>query len=59
MSSGLDETQHFPRTRSEYVTVRTQATNYAAANLYEKSGLVLDHSDLTFRVARREGEVRR
>jgi GNAT superfamily N-acetyltransferase len=39
-------------TRSEQVTVRTQATNYAAANLYEKSGLVLLHSDLTFRLAR-------
>jgi ribosomal protein S18 acetylase RimI-like enzyme len=44
-------------TRSEYVTVRTQATNYAAANLYEKNGFGLNHSDLTFRLARREREV--
>ena len=44
-------------TRSAYVTVRTQATNYAAANLYEKSGFMLNHSDLTFRRARPEGDI--
>lgn len=36
-------------TRASFVTVRTQATNYAAAALYEKSGFTLHASDVTFR----------
>jgi ribosomal protein S18 acetylase RimI-like enzyme len=35
--------------RVSLVTVRTQATNYAAAALYEKSGFTLHASDVTFR----------
>jgi ribosomal protein S18 acetylase RimI-like enzyme len=31
------------------VTVRTQVINIAAANLYEKAGFLLHHSDLTYR----------
>jgi ribosomal protein S18 acetylase RimI-like enzyme len=33
-----------------FVTVRTQATNYAAAALYEKSGFTLHAADATYRV---------
>jgi ribosomal protein S18 acetylase RimI-like enzyme len=35
--------------RVSFVTVRTQATNYAAAALYEKCGFTLHASDITFR----------
>jgi GNAT superfamily N-acetyltransferase len=38
-------------TRVALVTVRTQATNIAAANLYERGGFTLRSSDLTFRLA--------
>jgi GNAT superfamily N-acetyltransferase len=38
-------------TRVGRVTVRTQATNFAAANLYEKAGFTLYDSDLTLRLA--------
>jgi ribosomal protein S18 acetylase RimI-like enzyme len=38
-------------TRVADVTVRTQATNFAAAQLYERSGLRLLQSDLTYRLA--------
>ena len=38
-------------TRTDLVTVRTQATNTAAANLYETGGFTLRASDLTFRLA--------
>lgn len=37
--------------KAELVTVRTQATNYAAANLYERAGFTLSSSDLTFRLS--------
>lgn len=37
--------------RATVVTVRTQATNIAAANLYESSGFTLRASDLTFRLS--------
>jgi ribosomal protein S18 acetylase RimI-like enzyme len=37
--------------KAELVTVRTQATNYAAANLYERAGFTLSASDLTFRLS--------
>jgi GNAT superfamily N-acetyltransferase len=37
-------------TRATRVTVRTQATNFAAASVYERSGFTLDSSDLTFRL---------
>jgi hypothetical protein len=37
--------------KAELVTVRTQATNYAAANLYERAGFTLRSSDLTFRLS--------
>ena len=37
-------------TRATLVTVRTQATNVAAATLYERSGFTLHASDLTFRL---------
>ena len=36
--------------RSAFVTVRTQATNYAAAKVYERAGFTLHSSDLTFRL---------
>ena len=36
-------------TRASVVTGRTQATNYAAAALYEKSGFTLYASDVTYR----------
>jgi ribosomal protein S18 acetylase RimI-like enzyme len=38
-------------TRISYVTVRTQATNTTAAGVYERSGMTLRHSDMTFRRA--------
>lgn len=38
-------------TRATHVTVRTQATNFAAAALYEKAGFTLALSDLTFRLS--------
>jgi GNAT superfamily N-acetyltransferase len=38
-------------TRTRLVTVRTQATNVAAARLYEGAGFTLHSSDLTFRLA--------
>jgi GNAT superfamily N-acetyltransferase len=38
-------------TRATLVTVRTQATNVAAANLYEQGGFRLHSSDLTFRLS--------
>jgi len=38
-------------TRAAAVTVRTQATNIAAANLYESGGFTLRSSDLTFRLS--------
>jgi GNAT superfamily N-acetyltransferase len=38
-------------TRATVVTVRTQATNIAAANLYESGGFTLRASDLTFRLS--------
>ena len=38
-------------TRATRVTVRTQATNFAAAALYEKAGFTLAFSDLTFRLS--------
>ena len=47
-------------TRAAVVTVRTQATNVAAARLYESAGFTLHSSDLTFRLAvprRRGGTV--
>ena len=37
-------------TRTQWVSVRTQAANYAAANLYEKSGFTLKRSDMSFRL---------
>jgi GNAT superfamily N-acetyltransferase len=37
--------------RAAHITVRTQATNYAAAALYEKAGFTLEHSDFTFRLS--------
>jgi GNAT superfamily N-acetyltransferase len=37
-------------TRATAVTVRTQATNIAAANLYETGGFTLRSSDMTFRL---------
>lgn len=37
-------------TRATLVTVRTQATNYAAAALYERTGFTLQASDSTFRL---------
>ena len=37
-------------TRTGVVTVRTQATNIAAANLYESGGFTLRGSDMTFRL---------
>ncbi len=37
-------------TRTTVVTVRTQATNIAAANLYESGGFTLRGSDMTFRL---------
>ena len=37
--------------RASVVTVRTQASNYAAARLYEKSGYTLGASDMTYRRA--------
>lgn len=37
-------------TRADLLTVRTQAANYAAANLYEKAGFMLCKSDMTFRL---------
>lgn len=33
------------------VTVRTQATNYTAAALYERAGMTLHHTDVTLRLA--------
>jgi ribosomal protein S18 acetylase RimI-like enzyme len=44
--------------RATTITVRTQATNTAAANLYESGGFTLRGTDLTFRLAlgRRVGE---
>ncbi len=46
--------------RTDVVTVRTQATNYAAAALYETAGFTLHASDLTLRLAltHSEEEVR-
>lgn len=38
-------------TRTALVTVRTQATNIAAARLYESAGFTLYSSDVTFRLA--------
>lgn len=38
-------------TRTNLVTVRTQATNIGAATLYERAGFTLHSSDLTFRAA--------
>ena len=38
-------------TRTNLVTVRTQATNIGAATLYERAGFTLSSSDLTFRAA--------
>ncbi len=37
-------------TRTTAITVRTQATNIAAANLYESGGFTLRGSDMTFRL---------
>ena len=37
-------------TRCRLLTVRTQATNFAAAGLYEKAGFTLNASDMTFRL---------
>jgi len=37
-------------TRCRLATVRTQATNFAAAGLYEKAGFTLNASDMTFRL---------
>jgi GNAT superfamily N-acetyltransferase len=37
--------------RATLVTVRTQATNIAAATLYERAGFTLHSSDMTFRAA--------
>lgn len=37
-------------TRATFISVRTQATNIAAANLYESGGFTLRSSDLTFRL---------
>lgn len=45
-------------TRTTFVTVRTQATNIAAANLYESGGFTLRSSDMTFRLTLRGEEVR-
>ncbi len=36
--------------RTDYVTVGTQATNYAAAKLYERAGFTLAQSDATYRL---------
>lgn len=43
--------------RADMVTVRTHATNLAAARTYERAGFLLYHADLTFRlpVSRRPG----
>lgn len=38
-------------TRVSLVTVRTQATNTVAAGVYERAGMTLHRSDLTFRLA--------
>ena len=44
-------------TRADVVSVRTQATNYAAANLYTKAGFALARTDASFRLAlSRRGE---
>jgi GNAT superfamily N-acetyltransferase len=44
-------------TRAEVVSVRTQATNYGAANLYTRAGFVLHRTDASFRLAlSRRGE---
>ena len=37
-------------TRAKLVTVRTQATNFTAATLYERAGFTLQSSDATFRL---------
>jgi ribosomal protein S18 acetylase RimI-like enzyme len=37
--------------RVAVVTVRTQATNTIAAGVYERAGMTLRHSDMTFRLA--------
>jgi ribosomal protein S18 acetylase RimI-like enzyme len=37
--------------RVALVTVRTQATNTIAAGVYERAGMTLRHSDMTFRLA--------
>ena len=33
------------------MTVRTQATNFTAAGVYERAGMTLRQSDMTFRLA--------
>jgi GNAT superfamily N-acetyltransferase len=44
-------------TRADVVSVRTQATNYAAANLYTRAGFALARTDASFRLAlSRRGE---
>jgi len=44
-------------TRTAVVSVRTQATNYAAANLYTRAGFALARTDASFRLAlSRRGE---
>jgi GNAT superfamily N-acetyltransferase len=44
-------------TRAAVVTVRTQATNYCAANLYTRAGFLLARTDASFRLAlSRRGE---
>jgi len=37
--------------RVELVTVRTQSTNHVAAGVYERAGMTLHSSDMTFRMA--------
>jgi ribosomal protein S18 acetylase RimI-like enzyme len=47
----LDHAVAWFSTRATRITVRTQATNFAAAALYEKSGFTLSSSDLTLRLS--------
>lgn len=42
---------HWFSAHADLVTVRTQATNQAAANVYERAGFTLRSSDLTFRAS--------
>jgi ribosomal protein S18 acetylase RimI-like enzyme len=47
----VDQSLAWFSTRVELVTVRTQATNTVAASVYERAGMTLRESDVTFRLA--------